>query len=44
MKMTEEQFLKKLKELQKVKGLSDLERLLATYYGEKTQQRGGRGR
>jgi hypothetical protein len=44
MKMTEERFLEKLKALQKVKGLSDLERLLSKYYGEKTQQHGRRGR
>jgi hypothetical protein len=37
--MTEEQFLQKLKALKNVKGLSDLERLLAIYYGDKTQQR-----
>jgi hypothetical protein len=44
MKMTEEQFLQKLKALQKVKGLSALERLLDIYYGEKAQQHGRRGR
>ncbi len=39
MKMTEEQFLQKLKALKDVKGLSDLERLLDIYYhGERTQQ------
>jgi hypothetical protein len=44
MKMTEERFLEKLRALQKVKGLTELERLLASYYGEKTQQYGRRGR
>jgi hypothetical protein len=43
-KMTEEQFLAKLKALQKVKGMSDIERLLDTYYGGRTQQQGRRGR
>jgi hypothetical protein len=46
MKMTEEQYLQKLKALQKQKGLSAFERLLNAYYGPKTQQqqnrRGGR--
>jgi hypothetical protein len=44
MKMTEEQFLKKLKALQKEKGSSALIRLLDLYYGEKSQQHGRRGR
>ena len=44
MKMTEARFLEKLRALQKAKSLLDLERLLARYYGEKTQQHGRRGR
>jgi hypothetical protein len=39
LRMTEEQFLQKLKAIKNAKGLSDLERLLDKHFGEKTQQK-----